>query len=77
MVKCTSEVKIVEAAWSSGLLVRAEGTGTVAHAGVVLPRLLADIEEFAKEDALFWKPSPLLVKLVQEGRNFDSLNQLA
>ena len=42
-----------------------------------LPRLLADIEEFAKEDALFWKPSPLLVKLVQEGRNFDSLNQLA
>ena len=42
MVKCTSEVKIVEAAWSSGLLVRAEGTGTVAHAGVVLPRLLAD-----------------------------------
>ena len=40
-----------------------------------LPQLLADIEAFAKEDALFWQPSPLLVKLVQEGRNFDSLNQ--
>ena len=42
-----------------------------------LPRLLADIEAFAKEDALFWQPSPLLVKLVQEGRNFDSLNRAA
>lgn len=41
-MKRTSGVKIVETAWSSGLLVRAEGTGTVAHAGVVLPRLLAD-----------------------------------
>ena len=29
-------------AWSTGLAVRAEGAGTVAHAGVVLPRLLAD-----------------------------------
>lgn len=29
-------------AWSTGLVVRAEGAGTVAHAGVVLPRLLAD-----------------------------------
>lgn len=28
--------------WASGLTGRAEGTGTVAHAGVVLPRLLAD-----------------------------------
>lgn len=28
--------------WSSGLRVRACGTGTVAHAGVVLPRLLDD-----------------------------------
>ena len=26
--------------------------------------LLADIEAFAKEDALFWKPAPLLQKLV-------------
>ena len=40
-----------------------------------LPQLLADIEAFAKEDPLFWKPSPLLVQLVREGRNFDSMNQ--
>ncbi|MGO1737468.1 MAG: hypothetical protein ACTHYM_00540, partial [Actinomycetaceae bacterium] len=31
-----------EAGWSKGLSVKAEGAGTVAHAGVVLPRLLAD-----------------------------------
>lgn len=40
-----------------------------------LPQLLADIEAFAKEDPLFWKPSPLLVQLVRDGRNFDSLNK--
>ena len=40
-----------------------------------LPKVLADIQAFAKEDPLFWKPSPLLVQLVREGRNFDSLNQ--
>ncbi len=40
-----------------------------------LDKVLADIEAFAKEDALFWKPAPLLQKLVAEGRNFDSLNQ--
>ena len=41
-MKRTSGMAAAEAAWSKGLLVRAEGTGTVAHAGVVLPRLLAD-----------------------------------
>ena len=40
-----------------------------------LNKVLADIEAFAKEDALFWKPAPLLQKLVAEGRNFDSLNK--
>ncbi len=40
-----------------------------------LPKLLADIEAFAKEDPLFWKPAPLLQKLVAEGRNFESLNK--
>jgi 3-hydroxyacyl-CoA dehydrogenase len=30
---------------------------------------------FAKEDPLFWKPSPLLVELVERGASFDSLNQ--
>ena len=29
-------------AWSKGLSVEVGGAGTVAHAGVVLPRLLAD-----------------------------------
>lgn len=42
-----------------------------------LPKVLADIEAFAKEDPLFWKPAPLLEKLVAEGRNFDSLNKAA
>ena len=40
-----------------------------------LPKVLADIEAFAREDALFWKPAPLLQKLVAEGRNFESLNK--
>ena len=40
-----------------------------------LPKILADIESFAKEDPLFWQPAPLLVRLVQEGKGFDSLNQ--
>jgi 3-hydroxyacyl-CoA dehydrogenase len=42
-----------------------------------LPQLLADIEAFAKEDPLFWKPSPLLVQLVRQDKNFDSLNHSA
>ena len=40
-----------------------------------LDKILADIEEFAKEDARFWQAAPLLKKLVAEGRNFDSLNK--
>ncbi|MEG2629790.1 MAG: 3-hydroxyacyl-CoA dehydrogenase NAD-binding domain-containing protein, partial [Comamonas sp.] len=40
-----------------------------------LPKILADIESFAKEDPLFWQPAPLLVRLVKEGKGFDSLNQ--
>ena len=44
---------------------------------VGLDKILDDIHSFAKEDPLFWKPSPLLVELVQQGRNFDSLNQSA
>lgn len=42
-----------------------------------LPKILADIQEFEKEDPLFWKPAPLLQKLVAEGKNFDSLNRAA
>jgi len=42
-----------------------------------LRNILADIEEFAMSDALFWKPSPLLVDLAARGADFDSLNQFA
>lgn len=50
--------------------------GPMKYADMVgLPQILADIEAFAKEDPLFWKPSPLLVELVAKGANFDSLNK--
>ncbi|TQN08133.1 3-hydroxyacyl-CoA dehydrogenase [Acidovorax temperans] len=42
-----------------------------------LNKVRADIQAFAKEDPLFWKPAPLLEQLVAEGRNFDSLNKAA
>ncbi|MDR6888290.1 MULTISPECIES: 3-hydroxyacyl-CoA dehydrogenase NAD-binding domain-containing protein [Variovorax] len=49
--------------------------GPMKYADTVgLPKVLADIREFAKEDPLFWQPSPLLVELVARGANFDSLN---
>ncbi len=41
-MKRTSGAAAGEAGWSRGLVVKAQGSGTVAHAGVVLPRLLAD-----------------------------------
>ncbi len=49
--------------------------GPMHYADTVgLATVLADIREFAKEDPLFWKPSPLLVELVERGANFASLN---
>ena len=52
--------------------------GPMKYADMVgLDKILADITEFAKEDALFWKPAALLQKLVAEGKNFDSLNKAA
>ena len=52
--------------------------GPMKYADMVgLDKILADIKEFAKEDALFWKPSPLLVELVEKGENFESLNKAA
>jgi 3-hydroxyacyl-CoA dehydrogenase len=52
--------------------------GPMHYADTVgLPTILADIREFAKEDPLFWQPSPLLVELVDKGANFASLNQSA
>ena len=49
--------------------------GPMYHADQLgLPQLLADIRRYAEQDPLFWKPSPLLVDLVQRGANFASLN---
>ncbi|WP_179401143.1 3-hydroxyacyl-CoA dehydrogenase NAD-binding domain-containing protein [Burkholderia guangdongensis] len=49
--------------------------GPMHYADTVgLANVLADIRAFAKEDPLFWKPSPLLVELVERGANFASLN---
>jgi len=42
---------------------------------VGLPKILADIREFAQEDPVFWQPSPLLVELVERGADFASLNK--
>jgi len=41
-----------------------------------LDKILADIKTFAREDALFWQPSPLLTQLVECGETFESLNTL-
>ncbi len=50
--------------------------GPMKYADMVgLPNVLADIRAFAAEDPLFWRPSPLLVELVERGANFESLNQ--
>ena len=49
--------------------------GPMHYADTVgLPAVLADIVAYAKEDPLFWQPSPLLVELVARGDNFASLN---
>ncbi|MGJ7580229.1 3-hydroxyacyl-CoA dehydrogenase NAD-binding domain-containing protein [Variovorax sp. RHLX14] len=50
--------------------------GPMKYAATVgLPKVLADIREFAKQDPLFWQPSPLLVDLVERGADFASLNR--
>jgi len=52
--------------------------GPMKYADTVgLPQVLADIREFAQQDPLFWRPSPLLLDLVERGKNFDSLNKIA
>ena len=40
-----------------------------------LDKILDDIREFEKEDPVFWKPSSLIIELVRNGNNFDSLNK--
>jgi 3-hydroxyacyl-CoA dehydrogenase len=51
--------------------------GPMKYADTVgLVKILADIQEFAKEDPVFWQPSPLLVELVEKGADFASLNHI-
>ena len=51
--------------------------GPMKYADTVgLAKILADIQEFAKEDPIFWQPSPLLVELVEKGADFASLNHI-
>lgn len=40
-----------------------------------LPKVLADIQELAKEDPYFWQPASLLTQLVAQGRTFEYLNK--
>lgn len=50
--------------------------GPMKYADMVgLDVILKRIESYAAEDAQFWQPSPLLKRLVAEGRNFDDLNK--
>ncbi|MEP5732032.1 MAG: 3-hydroxyacyl-CoA dehydrogenase NAD-binding domain-containing protein [Sulfitobacter sp.] len=50
--------------------------GPMKWADIVgLGSVLADIESYAKQDAWFWEPAPLLKQLVAEGRTFDALNK--
>ncbi|MEI5996424.1 enoyl-CoA hydratase/isomerase family protein [Paraburkholderia bengalensis] len=44
---------------------------------VGLVNVLADIRAFAKEAPVFWKPSPLIVELVERGATLASLNHSA
>jgi 3-hydroxyacyl-CoA dehydrogenase len=53
--------------WRGGPMKYADSVG--------LAQVLSDIREFAKEDPVFWKPSPLLEDLVARGADFDSLNR--
>ena len=50
--------------------------GPMKYADMVgLPRILADIQEFARKDPLFWQPAALLLTLIEDGQTFDSLNK--
>ncbi|WP_439587138.1 3-hydroxyacyl-CoA dehydrogenase NAD-binding domain-containing protein [Hydrogenophaga sp.] len=49
--------------------------GPMKYADMVgLDTVLADLQEFSREDPLFWKPAALLERLVAEGKKFESLN---
>ncbi|MFJ4066236.1 3-hydroxyacyl-CoA dehydrogenase NAD-binding domain-containing protein [Pseudomonas sp. NPDC089996] len=49
--------------------------GPMYHADQLgLPAVLSKLEHYAERDPLFWQPSPLIAKLVLEGRTFQELN---
>ena len=49
--------------------------GPMRYADVYgVENILNDLKEFEKEDPYFWKPAALIVKLVADGKNFNSLN---
>ena len=39
-----------------------------------LDKILNHLRKFENEDPIFWKPSELIIQLVNRGDNFDSLN---
>ena len=41
-----------------------------------LDKMLSNIQAYEQEDPMFWKPSPLLVELVETSRSFDDLNKV-
>lgn len=57
------------------------GYGFPAHHGgpmyladrIGLPEVLADIRRFQAQDGFWWEPSPLLVRLAEQGRRFADL----
>jgi 3-hydroxyacyl-CoA dehydrogenase len=49
--------------------------GPMCQADIIgLPQVLETIHSYAKEDPSFWKPAPLLEKLVADNRSFADLN---
>lgn len=49
--------------------------GPMKYADMVgLKTVLADLKEFQKDDEFFWKPAQLIETLVDEARDFESLN---
>ena len=49
--------------------------GPMKYADMIgLDKVLANIEKFYQEDKRFWSPPQLLKDLVNNGKNFDSLN---
>jgi 3-hydroxyacyl-CoA dehydrogenase len=49
--------------------------GPMKYADMVgLDKILSNIKKFSEEDCRFWSPPELLIELVKNNKNFDSLN---